>query len=117
MKKKDIAYFETVLNEKLSELLRKEIPLKEMDPSDYPSDFFDRADIGTSRDFEFRIRTRENFLIRKIVQTLDNIKNGDFGICEDCGDDIPVNRLKARPVTTHCIDCKRKQEAAERLAS
>jgi len=41
-------------------------------------------------------------------------EDGNFGICEVCGDDIGIDRLKARPVTTQCIDCKRKQEAAER---
>ena len=35
-------------------------------------------------------------------------------ICEACGDEIGIDRLKARPVTTLCIECKRKQEASER---
>jgi DnaK suppressor protein len=45
---------------------------------------------------------------------LDRIENGTFGICEKCGEDISVKRLKARPVTTHCIDCKTKEEAFEK---
>ena len=41
--------------------------------------------------------------------------DGTFGICEMCGAPIAVKRLKARPVTAHCIDCKRVRETFERL--
>ena len=38
-----------------------------------------------------------------------------YGICEGCQGDIPYKRLKARPVTTLCIECKTSQEEAESL--
>ena len=41
--------------------------------------------------------------------------DGTYGICEECGDDISVPRLKARPVTRLCINCKAKQEEDEHL--
>jgi len=44
---------------------------------------------------------------------LMNVTN-TFGICEKCGEDISLARLKARPVTTQCIDCKTKEETVER---
>ena len=53
-------------------------------------------------------------LISKIREALDRIDDGTFGICESCGEEISEKRLKARPVTTLCIDCKKKQEANER---
>lgn len=37
-----------------------------------------------------------------------------YGICEGCQGDIPYKRLKARPVTTLCIECKTSQEEAEK---
>jgi DnaK suppressor protein len=45
---------------------------------------------------------------------LDRIEEGTFGICDTCGEDISIERLKARPVTTQCIDCKTKEEAQEK---
>ena len=54
-------------------------------------------------------------LIRKIQAALTRIDDGTYGICEDCGDDISVPRLKARPVTRLCINCKAKQEEDEHL--
>jgi len=74
----------------------------------------DSATLESDRNFMLRIRDRERKLILKIREALQRIEDGNFGICEVCGDDIGIDRLKARPVTTQCIDCKRKQEAAER---
>jgi DnaK suppressor protein len=61
-----------------------------------------------------RIRDREAKLIKKIREALERIENDTYGICESCGEDISIKRLKARPVTTQCIDCKSKEEALEK---
>jgi DnaK suppressor protein len=61
-----------------------------------------------------RIRDREAKLIKKIRAALERIEGDRFGICESCGEDISIERLKARPVTTQCIDCKSKEEALEK---
>jgi DnaK suppressor protein len=53
-------------------------------------------------------------LSRKIKRALIRIEEGTFGICQSCGEDIPIARLKARPVTDHCFDCKTRMEAGER---
>jgi DnaK suppressor protein len=64
--------------------------------------------------FALRIRDREAKLIRKIREALGRLEQGPFGICEECGEEIPHRRLRARPVTTLCIECKEEQEAEER---
>jgi DnaK suppressor protein len=74
----------------------------------------DRASLESDRNFMLRIRDRESKLIKKIKKALARIENGTFGICEKCGEDISKERLKARPVTTQCIDCKTKEEAFEK---
>jgi DnaK suppressor protein len=63
---------------------------------------------------EFRIRDRERRLIVKIREALERIEKGTYGICGECGEKIPAQRLMARPVTTICIDCKTLQEEDER---
>ena len=75
----------------------------------------DRATLESDRNFELRIRDRERKLINKIKEALERIEDGTYGICESCEEDISEERLKARPVTTLCIDCKTKQEDEERL--
>lgn len=116
MDKKDLDYFKEYLAERLTELLSQaEDTVSDMTgPSDSFPDPTDRASLEADRNFMLRIRDREHKLIKKIKKALDRIENGTFGICETCGEDISVNRLKARPVTTQCIDCKTKEEAMEK---
>ena len=85
------------------------------DPVDNYPDPTDRATMESDRNFELRIRDRERKLIGKIKDALERIEDGSFGICEECGEDISAQRLKARPVTTHCIECKTNQEKDERV--
>jgi len=74
----------------------------------------DQASLETDRNFDLRIKGRERRLIRKIEETILRLQDGDFGTCEGCGGFIGLKRLKARPVTTLCIDCKTEQEQEER---
>jgi RNA polymerase-binding transcription factor len=74
----------------------------------------DRAALESDRNALLRIRDRERKLIAKIDAALERIGDGSYGICETCGEAIGVERLRARPVTTLCIDCKADQEAEER---
>jgi len=78
----------------------------------------DRASLESDRNFLLRIKDRERKLILKVKEALDRIDNGTFGICESCGKSISEKRLKARPVTTLCIECKTEvenQEQKERM--
>ena len=116
MEKKDIEYFREVLTNHLEELLsHADHTVSGMTaPKENFPDPTDRASLESDRNFMLRIRDRENKLIKKIRKALDRIDNGTFGLCEKCGEDITVKRLKARPVTAHCIHCKTKEEALEK---
>jgi DnaK suppressor protein len=74
----------------------------------------DRATLESGRSFELRIRDRERKLLTKIDEAIVRIDEGSYGICEDCGEEIGLKRLEARPVTTLCIDCKTIQETREK---
>ncbi|HSN03808.1 TraR/DksA family transcriptional regulator [Nitrospira sp. NS4] len=76
-------------------------------------DVSDQASAEVNQHFSMRIREREQKLLKKIDEALDRMKVGIYGICERCGEDIPYKRLKARPVTTLCIECKTLQEQEE----
>ena len=116
MKKKDIEYFKEFLNNRLEELLsHADDTVSGMtQPKENFPDPTDRASLESERNFMLRIRDRENKLIKKIRNALNRIERGTFGVCEECGENISIKRLKARPVTTQCIDCKTKEEASER---
>ena len=116
MKKKDIQYFKELLSNRLEELLSQadNTVMGMTDPKENFPDPTDRASLEADRNFMLRIRDREHKLIKKIKKALERIENDTFGICESCGDDISIERLKARPVTTQCIECKTKEEAMEK---
>jgi DnaK suppressor protein len=78
-------------------------------------DLGDQATAETDRNFMLRLRGREQRLLKKIDEAIERIDNGTFGICDDCGNEIDIKRLDARPVTTMCIECKTLQEEEEKL--
>jgi DnaK suppressor protein len=79
-------------------------------------EFTDRASIESNQALKYKIRSRESRLVRKIQAALNRIGNDTYGICESCAEDISINRLDARPVTTKCIHCKEEEERQELLA-
>ena len=74
----------------------------------------DRAALESDRNFLLRLRDRDRKLLGKIDEAFARIEDGSYGRCEECGGQIAIERLKARPVTTLCIDCKASQEAREK---
>lgn len=74
----------------------------------------DRASLESNRNAMLRIRDRERKLLSKIDEALVRIEDGSYGLCEECGGPIAVDRLRARPVTTLCIECKSEQEDQEK---
>lgn len=79
------------------------------------SDTIDRSSIESDRNFTLRLRDRERKLLKKVDEALERIESKKFGICEECGEGISMNRLKVRPVATLCIACKEEQEKREKM--
>jgi len=77
-------------------------------------DVSDQASAEAEQNFLMRIREREQRLIKKIDEALARMDQDTYGICERCEEEIPYPRLKARPVTTLCINCKTLEEQEEK---
>jgi DnaK suppressor protein len=77
----------------------------------------DRATQESDMALELRNRDRERKLIKKIEETIARINKDDYGYCENCGVEIGLKRLEARPTATLCIDCKTLDEMRERQTS
>jgi DnaK suppressor protein len=117
LSKKKLEFFKRLLNERIEELLSQanETVSGMTSHKENLPDPSDRATLESDRNFTLRIRDRERKLIGKIKEALERIEHGTYGICEDCGEEISTERLKARPVTTLCIDCKKRQEREEKV--
>ena len=117
MDNKTLEEFKELLNqqlESLSQEVGKTVSGMTEENPNFP-DPTDRASLESDRNFELRIRDRERMLSKKIRQALERIKDGTFGHCESCDEKIGIERLRARPVTTLCIDCKTEQERQEKI--
>jgi DnaK suppressor protein len=78
-----------------------------------PPDAIDQASVESDREFSLRLQDRERRMLHKIEEAIARVETGSYGLCEACGVDIDERRLMARPVATHCIDCKTEQEQLE----
>lgn len=46
----------------------------------------------------------------RIEMALRRIDEGEWGVCEECGRDIPQGRMEIDPAATLCVDCKQRSE-------
>jgi DnaK suppressor protein len=119
LNKRDLQRFKKLLLEQRDQLVgnqRKALGGDiHLDPDDFP-DEIDTASSEINLQFTGRLREREQGLLAKIDTALRKMDEGNFGECVNCGEDIGVKRLRARPVAELCIDCKAEQEKLERRA-
>lgn len=119
LSKKQLQYFKKILMAELAEIEeRNKEKVEEMEHTSDTNDNFhgdeaDQANYMEERNRVLRLRDRDRKLINKVQETLDKIESGNYGICESCGIDISVERLKMRPVASLCIECKKEQEERE----
>jgi DnaK suppressor protein len=111
-----VEYFFRKLNDWKEELLNNSretlTHLKEENWNE--PDLNDRATIETDTGIELRTRDRYRKLIDKIDDALNRIKIGEYGFCEETGEEIGLKRLEARPIATLCIEAQERHENYEK---
>ena len=117
MNKKNLNYFKRKLTAQLQDLLAgSDCNLDDLEaPDEHPADPIDQAAYVTERNFSHHLCSRNNRVIKEIEQALQDIENGDYGICDRCNEDIPIKRLKVRPMARYCISCKTQLENEQML--
>lgn len=69
-------------------------------------DIYDQASSERDRELGLLLNDRERDKLHNIDEALLRITEGDYGICEECDEEIPLGRLKVLPFTRHCVKCK-----------
>ncbi len=116
MSEKMRAHFTSLLSIWKQELM-EEVDRTVNHMKDEAANFPDPADRASQEEefsLELRTRDRERKLIKKIDETIELIKEDDYGWCDACGVEIGIRRLEARPTATLCIDCKTLAEIKEK---
>jgi DnaK suppressor protein len=80
-------------------------------------DINDRASLETDTTLELRTRDRYRKLLDKIDDALNRVDAGEYGYCEETGDEIGIRRLEARPIATLTVEAQERHENYERLHS
>ncbi len=68
------------------------------------------AQVTTARELEFAVDDRETTELSEIDAALRRIEAGVYGLCIDCGVEIPAARLHAAPEAMRCIVCQAQME-------
>ncbi|MCO6442189.1 MAG: RNA polymerase-binding protein DksA [Nitrococcus mobilis] len=116
MNEEQLEHFRQLLlawKQQLQEEVERTVSHMRDDANNY-ADPSDRATQEEEFALELRTRDRERKLIRKIDETLERIRKDDYGFCDQCGVEIGLRRLEARPTATLCIDCKTLEEIREK---
>ena len=74
----------------------------------------ERATRETENSLELRTRDRYRKLINKINKTLARVDDGEYGYCEETGEEIGLKRLEARPIATLCLDAQERWEMRQK---
>lgn len=77
-------------------------------------DIYDQASSERDRELGLLLSDRERQKLHQVDEALLRLEEGEYGICEECEEEIPLGRLKAMPFTRHCVKCKadlEKQQA------
>jgi DnaK suppressor protein len=76
----------------------------------YDNHLADTATETYDRELDYTLEENSEHVLADIDAALKRIEAGTYGICTNCGKQIPQERLEARPWATLCIDCQRERE-------
>ena len=116
MGKGQLGHFKNILSAWKSELMNevdRTVHHMQDEAANFP-DPNDRATQESEFGLELRTRDRERKLLRKITSALVRIDDGNYGFCEETGEEIGLKRLEARPVATLCVEAQERREMADR---
>ena len=113
MENTQLEHFKKLFNEIILNATADEEALLEALNSREGGDEVDQSLEERERQLILKLKGRRQFFLKKVEKALLKIDNGTFGECEECGCDIELNRLYARPTATMCIGCKEEQEGVE----
>ena len=114
MTKKEMEKYRRLLEHKkngLSNELAKTRDAEEETTEESTQDIADKAVSSYTREFLYSLSDSDRNTVLQIEQALERIQEGNYGLCQNCGQLMNEKRLVAVPWAPHCVDC---QELAEK---
>ena len=104
--------------ERRRQIFEKAKEVKKGDDGVSPDDLLDSMDLATSvttQTLNMQFQDRERALLLEIDEAVRRIEQDEFGICEECDEEIGVGRLRAQPWTRLCVRCKEDEEQNQKI--
>ena len=119
MNRQDLEAFKALLNDLLKAAMDKSqssVESMSAETAKLP-DLVDQAAVESNLNFMLLMRQRDLLNIQDIREALERIKNVEYGICEECGEDISLARLRVQPTARLCVHCQASLEDERSLVS
>ena len=116
MEKKKAEQYRKRLLAKQEELLRM-VSKSEKDgrqvDEDITQDIADKAANSYTKEFLFHQSDDNRRILQLVTEAMERIKDGTYGLCVACQEEVQAKRLEAVPWARHCIECQEKQEQGQ----
>ena len=73
-------------------------------------DIGDLSQLDFDENIDYTLLNMQIERLREVEDALDRLEEGTYGICEECGAAINLERLKILPFTTYCVQCQERRE-------
>lgn len=113
MNTQELNHFKVLFEALKEQTLAKQTILGANESELNQGDIIDQSSNERETKLSLKLQGRDLFFLKKIDQALEKIENNTFGMCDECGCEIGMKRLLARPIATQCINCKEEGERAE----
>ena len=78
------------------------------------ADEVDVIQINEDREMSFATRSLLVERANRLAEALERLRNGEYGVCQECGEAIAPARLKAMPEVMTCVRCQDRLERTSR---
>ncbi|MBF0171217.1 MAG: TraR/DksA family transcriptional regulator [Nitrospinae bacterium] len=120
MKKTDFTEIKKILKKRRALLLHTDKNLDkdiQGEIEERHGDDVDIAEADTERELSFFLKNKGQGEIKLIDEALDRIEQGEYGVCGECGEDIPKKRLEVLPYSIYCVNCQSQIESQAEMSA
>jgi DnaK suppressor protein len=113
MKKVKLDQYKTLLQQRQLELTRsfsRTASQTRAEKEEGTEDYIDYAVNSYEKEFLLSLTDLERNELLQVEEALQRIKGGEYGVCQQCGAEIPPKRLEVAPWARHCVRCQDLEE-------
>ena len=108
-------FFKKLIEKKLAEKAAQSGRGTWGNDGDKPVEFIDQAAAEFELNLNLLFKARDDGQVAELVEALERLEQGVYGVCLECDGEISEKRLKVKPTATLCVDCQETREKRRAL--